>query len=151
VDNNDIPTWIEDLEYTDPNTGQVQRIGGNFDRAVSWMHTYTKEADPRRDVCLNCHGDESNEVSWNNEEWTEHAMKGRTSRLTMDTVEALEGVGGSTNNALNTLCESCHGDERDEVACNDREWKEHLTEGRVSEAVWEDVSRALTGGSTCGW
>jgi hypothetical protein len=151
VDGNDIPRWIDNLEYTDPNTGQVQRIGSNFDRAVSWMHTYTKEADPRQDVCLNCHGDESNEVSWNNEEWTEHSMRGRTSRQTMDKVEALEGVGGSTNNALNTLCESCHGDERDEVSCNDREWKEHLTEGRVSEAVWEDVSRALTGGSTCGW
>ncbi len=54
------------------------------------------------------------------------------------------------SNPLNTLCESCHGDERDEVACNDREWKEHLTEGRVSESVWEEMSTALTG-STCGW
>jgi hypothetical protein len=60
----------------------------------------------------------------------------------------LEGI--NMNNPLNTLCESCHGDERDEVSCNDSEWKEHLTEGRVSEAVWEDVSTMLTG-STCGW
>jgi len=37
------------------------------------------------------------------------------------------------------------------VSCGDREWKEHLTEGRVSEAVWVDVTKQRTGGSTCGW
>ena len=116
------------------------------------MHTYTIEADPREDVCLNCHDDEADEVSWRNDEWTEHAMKGRTSRQTMDTVEALQGTGAGQN-PRRTLCESCHGDEWNEVSCtgsDGREWKEHLTEGRVSVAVWEDVSIQRTG-STCGW
>jgi hypothetical protein len=136
---------VDELEY------KGQPVDGNFDRAVSWMHSFTAEADPRQDVCLNCHEDESHEVSWNEEEWVEHAMKGRTSRQTMDTVEALEGI--NMSDPLNRLCESCHGDESDEVQCggsDGKEWKEHLTEGRVSEAVWVDVSQTLTG-STCGW
>ncbi len=41
VGNNDIPTWVDELEYNG------QPVAGNFDRAVSWMHTYTAEADPR--------------------------------------------------------------------------------------------------------
>jgi hypothetical protein len=143
VDSNQIPKWVDDLEY------KGQRIGSNFDRAVSWMHTYTEEADPRQDVCRNCHGDESDEVSWTDGEWTEHAMRGRVSRDTMDKVEALEQI--NMSNPRGTLCRSCHGDEWSEVSCGDREWKEHLTEGRVSEAVWVDVTRQRTGGSTCGW
>jgi len=103
VDSNGIPTWVDELRYNG------QSIGSNFDRAVSWMHTYTEEADPRQDVCRNCHGDESNEVSWSNDEWTEHAMKGRVSRDAMDKVEALEQI--SMSNPRYTLCRSCHGDE----------------------------------------
>jgi len=137
-----IPDWVDDLEYNG------QQVKGNFDRAVSWMHTFTAEADPRKDVCLNCHHDEADEVSWRNDEWTEHAMKGRTSRQTMDTVEALENI--NMSDPRNTLCESCHGDEWREVSCGDHEWKEHLTEGRVSEEVWVNVSQSRTG-STCGW
>ena len=54
---------------------------------------------------------------------------------------------------INPLCESCHGDEWSDVQCSGsdgKEWKEHLTEGRVSEEVWVDVTTARTG-STCGW
>ena len=61
VDSNDIPTWVDDLEYNDPTTpGQTtSRLAVTSTAAVSWMHTYTAEADPTQDVCLNCHGDES--------------------------------------------------------------------------------------------
>ncbi len=156
VGDNDIPTWVEDLQY------EGQPVAGNFDRAVSWMHTFTAEADPRQDVCLNCHGDENDEIvkvsnsgrnNWDNE-WIEHADKGRTSRQTMDTVEILTvgHVAGDPafENPLNTVCTSCHGNESGSVDCNDAEWKEHLTEGRVAEIVWEHVSTDLAG-STCGW
>jgi hypothetical protein len=143
-----IPNWVDDLEY------KGQRVNGNFDRAVQWMHTYTAEADPRQDVCMNCHEDEADEVSWHEEEWLEHTDKGRTSRQTMDTVEILQQgfVSGDPDfqNPLNTVCQGCHGNESDEVSCNDRDWKEHLVEGRVSEKVWAYVSETLTG-STCGW
>jgi hypothetical protein len=149
---------VDELEY------DGQPVEGDFDRAVSWMHTYTIEADPTEDVCLNCHDDEVDEVSWREEEWTEHAMKGRTSRQTMDRVEADLGIGldpdasdrANRRRTLNTLCESCHDDESDEISCtgsDGREWKEHLTEGRVSVEVWEFISRtsAGTGNTTCGW
>ena len=148
VGDDDIPRWVDELEYNG------QRVEGNFDRAVAWMHTYTAEADPRQDVCMNCHGDEADEISSTDEEWLEHADKGRTSRQTMDTVELLQlgHVSGDPafENPLNTTCEGCHGDESDEVSCNDSEWKEHLVKGRVAESVWEHVSLTLTG-STCGW
>ena len=65
----------------------------------------------------------------------------------MDRAEELQGI--NMNNPLDTLCESCHGDERNDVRC-DREWKLHLTEGRVSDAVWTDLSNQLVG-NTCGW
>jgi hypothetical protein len=51
VNTADIPTWVDNLRY---NGSQVS---GNFDRAVSWMHTYTDEATQSDGVCLNCHGD----------------------------------------------------------------------------------------------
>jgi hypothetical protein len=72
----------------------------------------------------------------------------------MDQVEILERghVAGDPDyeNPRYTVCRSCHGDEWGEVSCNEREWKEHLTEGRVSHKVWEHVSTQRTGG-TCGW
>ena len=43
---NGIPSWTRDLEYNG------QPIGSDFDAAVSWMHTYTDEADPLESVCL---------------------------------------------------------------------------------------------------
>ena len=148
VGNDGIPDWVRDLQY------QGRDVKDSFDDAVSWMHTYTAEADPRQDVCLNCHDDESDEVSWREDHWLEHTDKGRTSRQTMDRVEILQQgfVSGDPDvqNPLNTVCVGCHSDESDEVACNDEEWKEHLIEGRVAEKVWTYVSETLTG-SSCGW
>ena len=148
--NDGIPRWVDDLEY------KGQRVSGNFDRAVEWMHTYTEEASPLQNggVCQNCHGDEADEVSANEEEWMEHADKGRTSRLTMDKVE-IELLGHvigdpAFENPRDTACQGCHGDEYNEVSCNDKDWKEHLTKGRVAELVWAYVSQDRTG-TTCGW
>jgi hypothetical protein len=148
VGNDGIPDWVRDLQYNGRD------VKDSFDDAVSWMHTYTVEADPRQDVCLNCHDDESDEVSWHEESWLKHTDKGRTSRQTMDTVEILQQgfVSGdpAVQNPLDTVCQGCHGDESDEVACNDEDWKEHLIEGRVADKVWAYVSESLTG-SSCGW
>jgi hypothetical protein len=52
----------------------------------------------------------------------------------------------------NQLCSSCHGGGNNElgnVKCN-KKWLQHLTQGRVAESVWEDVSLNETGG-LCGW
>ena len=97
------------------------------------------------------------------DEWQAHAMKGRASRKMMDQVElevlgAIAGTNpdGSLNASVarNQLCQSCHGDEWGEVSCNGEDglnWKEHLSEGRVSPVVWEEVTKLRTSGSTCGW
>ena len=153
-DTNSTGVWDEadDLRYNGV------RIRNNLDAAISWMHTFTEEADPRfNGFCTNCHEDELDEVSSRDEGWLEHSMKGRVSRNTMDRVEIdqLGHVSGDPDfeNPLRTVCRGCHGDESDEVQCtgsDGREWKEHLTEGRVSMKVWEYVSETLAG-STCGW
>jgi hypothetical protein len=137
-------------------------VAGNFDRAVSWMHTYTAEADPAQDVCRNCHEDESDEISVEEEEYLEHAMLNRTSRVAMDNVERVVNNGlvfGEIEDPLNPdpeqaaqrveLCSNCHrnGRLREANNCN-QVWRRHLIEGRVSEVVWEDISAPLGG---CGW
>ena len=150
-DTNSSGVWDEadDLRYNGV------RIRNNLDAAISWMHTFTEEADPATSgFCTNCHEDELNNVSDDDEGWLEHAMEGRASRSAMDRVEIDKfGAVLGTTNPLNTVCRGCHGDESDAVQCtgsDGREWKEHLTEGRVAMSVWEQVSIDLTG-STCGW
>ena len=87
-------------------------------------------------------------------------MRGRASRKMMDQVEIelLGAIAGTNPNgtlnqtaARNQLCQSCHGDEWSEVSCSGTQWKRHLSEGRVSPVVWEQVTKLRTGGSTCGW
>ena len=112
VAGNGTPAW-----HDDNNDGDFQF--GNFDNAVTWAHTFTDEADPRDDVCLNCHEDESDEVSDNEEEWLEHSMEGRVTRKMMDKVERLVNNGFVFGGApgedpLNTVCEGCHNDRSDQ-------------------------------------
>jgi hypothetical protein len=131
-------------------------IGQDFDAAVSWMHTYTDEADPRDYICLRCHIDNRAAVSSTNGKWTSHAKQGRVSRDTMDKVELLQlgHVAGDPNveNPYNSVCTSCHGNRSNTLSragCSTR-WKDHLIEGRASEAVWEYVSDDRLS-QTCGW
>jgi hypothetical protein len=172
VDADGIPTWVDNLRYNDPTTPGQDNIpvAGDFDTAVSWMHTYTAEADPTQDVCRNCHGDESDEISVNQQEYLVHAMRNRVSRIAMDAAERAVNNGqvfGETAGSQRVqLCTTCHtseggGDRHDRrhrsgggsgnqlpnVSCN-ATWRNHLIEGRVSESVWEDVSAPLGG---CGW
>ena len=75
----------------------------------------------------------------------------------MDKAEMLVTNGsvfGSTDGS-DGVCLGCHGDESDELntnGCNvdGGTWMRHLTQGRVSESVWEQVSLAQTG-TRCGW
>ena len=43
------PISINKLTY------EGTKIATDFDKAVSWAHTFTNEADPTKDYCLNCH------------------------------------------------------------------------------------------------
>ena len=146
-----VPSHIEDgLTY------KGQPIKENYELAVEWMHTFTAEADPLQDYCLNCHQDKSGDVSSTNKTWAEHASKGRSSREMMDTVELslLGHLAGDPafESPENTVCSSCHGDRTRTLrrrGCSDK-WKNHLIEGRASELVWEYISETYAG-STCGW
>ena len=155
VDDNQIPTWVNNLAYNDPTTPGQDNIpvAGNFDTAVKWMHTYTAEADPAQDVCSNCHGPEVPEIG--EAEYLEHAMVNRVSRVAMDNAERVVNSGqvfGETAGAQReALCSNCHnnGIRRTANNCN-QVWIRHLIEGRVSETPWEDES-AIAGLGTCGW
>jgi len=140
-----------------------QRVSNSPDAAIGWAHVFTAEHSPLDDMCQNCHGDERGDVRAREEEWQEHAMRGRASRLMMNQVEiellgAVAGTNPATGEgdatiARSTVCRACHDDEFSEVSCrgeDGREWKRHLTEGRVAQTVWEAVARARTG-TTCGW
>ncbi|MGE5240378.1 MAG: hypothetical protein ACM3NI_01920 [Bacteroidota bacterium] len=143
-----VPSMISNLTYNGT------RIAKNFDQAVGWAHTFTNEADPTKDLCLNCHKDNSKLVSSTDEKWLMHANDGKVSRKIMDQVEIklLGHVSGdpAAQNPLTTTCVSCHEERSIKVSCNDTMWKEHVTRGRVATTVWEYVSKARTG-STCGW
>jgi hypothetical protein len=144
-----IPTWVDDLEYK----GQTV---DNYEDAVAWAHTFTDNASVLQEggACMNCHNDKSRKIDAKESSWLKHALLGRTSRRLMDKaeIEALGAVagGGEGENPLETVCTGCHGDESDEVSCNDNEWKSHLIQGRVAAQVWSKVSMDLTN-STCGW
>jgi hypothetical protein len=154
VDQSGIPVWVQDMEYLG------QPIGNDYDAAVSWMHTYTLEASPLAPggVCENCHGVKGNNwdvVGTTNKKWIQHGYRGRASRNAMDRVE-LETQGyisGSADDPIpaeNGVCQQCHRDRTNKLACNSTRWKNHLIDGRVAESVWEDVSNSYLG-STCGW
>jgi hypothetical protein len=155
VDGDGLPTMLQDLQYNGQMIMELP-MPERFDAAVSWMHTFTEEANPLEDYCVNCHQDNRNLISATNKTWTEHASKGRSSRSMMDTAE-IEQLGylagfepGDTPEA--TVCTSCHGDRTRTLVrrgCSTK-WKNHLIEGRASEPVWEAVSIAHAG-STCGW
>jgi VCBS repeat-containing protein len=150
VDGNGIPTWVDDLQY---DGGPV---AGDFDAAVSWMHTYREGTSPLDGVCLNCHEDRSGSISSTDTAWIEHAYVGRVSRSSMDEAELLtlgHVAGAPPEDPLTTVCTTCHMHNRvmhlTRHGCHDT-WRLHLTQGRVSESVWESVSEQAIG-DTCGW
>ncbi len=103
VNGEGVPSFIEDgITYNG------QPIKENFDLAVSWAHTFTDNADPREDFCVNCHGDNRNLIDSSDKTWTEHAFKGRSSRQLMDKAELaqLGHVGGDPafEDPLQTVC-----------------------------------------------
>jgi hypothetical protein len=162
-----IPTFL------DTTAGNVFGIT-DFDSAVGWAHTYTAEASVLNSTCQNCHGvngpggvvdPNSTPAQWTNmidaancvatvgagncDAYLRHAMRGDTSRLMMDKaeIEVLGSVIGTTNPG-GTVCRGCHsGANLGGAAGCGGTWRRHLTQGRVSESVWEAVSPA----SNCGW
>jgi len=152
VDGQGIPTWIGN-----PNDGGSLESITDYDSAIGWAHTYTDEDSVLTSTCLNCHGVQGNnwsDVAIDNESYMNHAESGNNKdlpRSMMDKAEIeLYGAVFGTTDGSDGACQGCHGNEANNVSCNDNEWKLHLTEGRVAESTWETASVAQTG-STCGW
>jgi hypothetical protein len=158
VDGQGIPNFM------DTGPGNVYGIT-DYDSAVTWAHTYTEEQSVLDTTCQNCHGQQPNaswsQVSPNNETYMRHAMRNppRGSRQMMDKAEMEVNGGvvfgfnpdGTANNAQRqTACSTCHGQELGSQSCNNT-WRNHLTQGRVSQALWEAVSPVSADGSNCGW
>jgi hypothetical protein len=165
VDENGIPTWIR------PTRGDWGSEITDFDAAVTWAHTYTDEANVLDSTCQNCHEDERDEISAGEYQWVRHSWRGRTSRLMMDKAEtaSLGHVLGGMTNAdgtlnpdmtaeRNQLCTICHEETRtgskpnylNKVKNCGTPWVQHLTQGRVSQSVWEDITEKKAG-KLCGW
>jgi len=153
---NGVMAWADQLSYNGT------AINTDFDTAVSWMHTFTEEADPRNDVCLNCHTDRRSLVPNGStlfttpapKGWLQHAELGRVTRDIMDQVEIAQ-VGNVTGDPavvdpLTTVCVGCHVDRSALVSCTNTLWKQHIPKGRVARKVWESVSTTQAG-STCGF
>jgi len=133
--------WFAQLTY---NNQPVT----DYETAVAWAHTATENYDRLQPggTCQNCHEDKTADVSWGNRTWTEHAYKSRVPRDAMDAVEAALDI--PQVNPLGTVCQSCHGDRSGTLSrrgCSDK-WRNHLIQGRASEAVWENVSSTLISG-----
>ena len=112
-------------------------------------------------ACLACHSDKQSKVACSNSKWTGHKGS-RVSAAIYDAVsKALTGgtcgtgtAGGSTGggtttvdvtSALQTTCIACHSDKQSKVTCSNSKWTGH-NGGRVSAAIYDTVSKALTGG-----
>lgn len=141
------------LNATGINYNGVSIIN-NFDAAVSWAHTFTAEADPKKDVCVSCHKDLSAKVSATDSEWLLHTTLALVSRKVMDEVETeqLGHVAGdpAAQNPLTTVCLGCHTDLSAKVSCSDIVWKQHVPFGAVAQSVWQYVSQQKTH-TTCGF
>jgi mono/diheme cytochrome c family protein len=159
---NGIPTWMQGVQY---NGKRIR----NYDDAVSWAHTFTAEVSPLEPggVCQNCHGDRANKILEDSGKWLRHSFVGRIGRLLQDKAEidALGDVAGggfvdddNLNGLTSTVCTACHslqggpnGGFVNLATCDNTTWKSHNIDGRLSEKVWEYVSKEINSGSTCGW
>jgi cytochrome c5 len=170
VDGDGTPTWI-DGQFS--GGGAISPQTSNFDDAVTWAHTYTADANVLNTTCQNCHGVNgefgSGEVNTNSKpaQWTKvanheegflkHAMNGWASRQMMDKAEMLvNGSVSGTKDGSDGVCTGCHEDNSGELnaeGCDlddEPTWFQHLSQGRVAESVWEQVSMDQTG-TRCGW
>jgi cytochrome c2 len=165
VDGNGIPTWIR--EGDEDGGGLIHdQINANnpldpFDGAVTWAHTYTDEVNVLESTCQNCHEDERDEISAGEYQWVRHSWRGRTSRLMMDKAETAElghVLGAEPGAERDQLCTTCHAVAKNGTKPNylnkvkncGTPWTKHLTQGRVSQSVWEDISQKKAG-KLCGW
>jgi hypothetical protein len=169
VDSSGVPTWMRGVEY---NGNRIR----SFDDAVSWAHTFTREASVLSDggACTNCHSypkGKSGVIAEDNGGWLDHSFVGRVGRAVQSQaeIEALGHVAGDPDFVVptngntvaeeiaGTVCTACHSEKGGpsgafltQVTCDNTVWKSHVFDGRLDPKVWEYISHDQTG-STCGW
>jgi cytochrome c5 len=148
---------------------------------VGFAHEFTATDGPLvlSTTCLNCHADNSAQITATNVKYLTHSVSSdafdisggkqdqsaRTSRRMMDTAEiatlghllgAAENADGTANPDEATertgLCSTCHTNGTNQlgkVSCTTT-WKQHLTNGMVTESVWEDITKTVAA-DLCGW
>jgi cytochrome c553 len=165
VNGQGIPMWING------NAGGTMASITNYDSAVAWAHTYTEEQSVLDSTCQNCHGVQGNnwsQVSATNGEFIDHPDTNSKilPRGMMDKAEiAVNGgvVFGFNKDANGNItanvgqrqgvCSGCHSQEYPNggvMNCGNT-WREHLEDGRVSQALWEDMSPVAADGTRCSW
>jgi hypothetical protein len=169
VDSAGIPTWMRGVEY---NGNRIR----TFDDAVSWAHTFTREASVLSDgaTCTNCHSypkGKSAVIEEVNGGWLDHSFVGRVGRAVQSQaeIEALGHVAGdpdtdgdgvndrTAQQIADSVCTACHSEKGgpsgaflNSVTCDNTTWKSHVFDGRLDPKVWEFISHEQTG-SSCGW
>jgi hypothetical protein len=172
VDASGIPTWMKGVEY---NGNRIR----TFDDAVSWAHTFTREASVLTDggACTNCHtypkGKKGGGVTISETDggWLDHSFVGRVGRAVQSQaeIEALGHVAGDPDTdgdgvpdrtvaqIGDTVCLACHSENGGPapgflnlVGCDNTTWKSHVVDGRLDPKVWEFVTHEQTG-TSCGW
>jgi hypothetical protein len=100
--------------------------------------------------CLSCHGDFSAQVDCTNSKWTSHVTLGRTDQATYDLAEVtyLGSTCSTTPDPL-AACTSCHTDYAPLVACDNPNWTNHVSVGRVSQSTYDQAELTYLG-NTCG-
>jgi hypothetical protein len=169
VDSSGIPTWMRGVEY---NGSRIR----SFDDAVSWAHTFTREASVLTDggACTNCHSypkGKSGVIEEVNGGWLDHSFVGRVGRAVQSQaeIEALGHVAGdpdtdgdgepdrTAQDIADSVCTACHSEKGGPsgaflnlVTCDNATWKSHVFDGRLDPKVWEFVTHDQTS-SSCGW
>ena len=116
-------------------------------------------------TCLNCHQDRSGDATPGNGGFMDHPISGENKDIPRGMMEkaqrelnggALFGfdADGSANvPQRQEVCAACHDPEYPGggvMEC-DGTWRAHLTEARVTQALWEDMSPVAADGTRCGW
>jgi hypothetical protein len=169
VDSAGVPTWMKGVEY---NGSRIR----TFDDAVSWAHTFTREASVLTDggACTNCHSYPKGKnavIEEANGGWLDHSFVGRVGRAVQSQaeIEALGHVAGdpdtdgdgindrTAQDIADSVCTACHSEKGGPsgaflslVTCDNTTWKSHVFDGRLDPKVWEFVTHEQTS-SSCGW
>jgi len=177
VDASGIPTWMKGVEY---NGNRIRTFDDavswahTFTREDSVLtgggactncHTYPKGGGKNGGVI----------ISETDGGWLDHSFVGRIGRAVQDQaeIEALGHVAGdpegdrdgdgqpdnlSPQAVADTVCTACHSEKGGPsgafltlAKCDNATWKSHVIDGRLSEKVWEFISKDQNGGTTCGW